>query len=34
MYEGSMSKDGKRNGWGILYKADTIVMGWWKDDYN
>jgi len=34
IYEGNMTPDGKRNGWGIYYDAsfDYVSIGWRKDN--
>ena len=30
VYEGEYSR-GSYNGFGVLYQADSILIGWWKD---
>ena len=34
VYEGNMTKDGKRNGFGVLYDGENALVGWFKDDAN
>ena len=34
VYEGNMTKDGKRNGFGVLYDGENALIGWFKDDAN
>ena len=33
LYEGMMSEDGKRNGWGIWYPTRYTRIGWWENDF-
>jgi len=35
IYEGNVTSDGKKNGWGILYSDENeIEMGWYKNGYR
>ena len=34
VYEGTMSKSGLRNGFGILYNGEMALVGWFVDDAN
>ena len=31
IYEGNMTPNRKRNGWGICYTGDKIFVGWWSE---
>ena len=32
VYEGQMTPNGNKNGWGILYNGMYLMIGWFADD--
>ena len=34
VYEGNMTSNGMRNGWGILYDGEYMLIGWFLNDIH